>query len=293
MNHDVYDTTYENVGPLPERRTTSPSLAQDVGPKQIDEDVHFFVNPIIDDGIARSANAPAPSLVQRNNNKKDIGEKGVDEEVHGFVSAYTPPIQNRREEQPYAPNGSDPSSHVERKKKDIGEKGVDEEVHGFVSAFTPPLQNRREEQPYAPNGSDPSSHMQRKKKDIGEKGVDEEVHGFVSAYTPPLQNRREEQPYAPNGSDPSSHIQKSAEAKDIANKEIRPDVWKTVYDIVGPTNGYTRASSPDEEDLQLEPERVHVLEPIAHQWRANTNLPGPRTTFYDKKNGMWRQELEM
>ena len=221
--------------------------SHDVSPVNMNEDVHHFVNPIVEDGGARSANPPLPDSYAQ----KDITAK----------------------------------------KKDIGEKGVDEEVHGFVSAYTPPLQNRREEQPYAPNGSHPSSHVEAKKKDIGEKGVDEEVHGFVSAYTPPLQNRREENPYAPNGSDPKSHVEKKN--TDIANKEIRPDVWQVVHDIVGPTNGYKRADSPDDEDVQLDPERVHVLQPIAYQYRANTNLPGPRTTFYDKQNGLWRQEQEI
>ena len=36
-------------------------------------------------------------------------------------------------------------------------------------------------------------------------------------------------------------------------------------------------------DAGTEPEKVHVLEPIAHQHRANTNQPGPRTTFYGQQ----------
>ena len=163
-------------------------------------------------------------------------------------------------------NGSSPMSHAqkEQKKKDIGEKGVDEEVHGFVTAYSPPLPKVREDSAYAPNGSDPKSWVQRKKKDIGEKGVDEEVHGFVTAYSPPLPKVREEKPYAPNGSDPKSYIEKKKDSQDIANKEIRPDVWQTVHDMVGPTNGYVREANapPATEDLE--------------------------TAFYDKQNNLWR-----
>ena len=70
----------------------------------------------------------------------------------------------------------------------------------------------------------------------------------------------------------------------IGQKGQRKDVYEFLND-----NGFNKDTSM----LDLEPERVHVLEPIAHQWRANTNLPGPRTTFYDKQNGMWRQEPQL
>ena len=120
---------------------------KDIAEPGYEPNVYHFLKPLTNPlNVKDRSDSPPPlpnghanTYAQRDQKKKDIGEKGVDEEVHGFVSAYTPPLQNRREEQPYAPNGSDPSSHVERKKKDIGEKGVDEEVHGFVSAYTPPL----------------------------------------------------------------------------------------------------------------------------------------------------------
>jgi hypothetical protein len=34
------------------------------------------------------------------------------------------------------------------------------------------------------------------------------------------------------------------------------------------------------------PEKVHVLEPEVYQQAANTNKPGPRTTFYNKNGAV-------
>ena len=36
----------------------------------------------------------------------------------------------------------------------------------------------------------------------------------------------------------------------------------------------------DAKDEVHEPEKVHVLQPLAYQERANTNFPNKRTTFY-------------
>jgi hypothetical protein len=41
-----------------------------------------------------------------------------------------------------------------------------------------------------------------------------------------------------------------------------------------------------------EPERVFELNPVWYQNRANTNMPGMRTTFYNKKGGVWMDGAE-
>jgi len=41
------------------------------------------------------------------------------------------------------------------------------------------------------------------------------------------------------------------------------------------------------------PEKVHTLQPLAYEHRANTNKPNIRTTFYNKKAGVWMEEKEM
>lgn len=39
-----------------------------------------------------------------------------------------------------------------------------------------------------------------------------------------------------------------------------------------------------------EPEKVHVLEPMAYKNRADTNTPNTRTTFYNARHGVWMEE---
>ena len=153
----------------------------------------------------------------------------MDEEVHGFVWHALPPLNTWvRSDDPFVPNGSDPSAHdpsfAEHKHhnkhhtKDVAERGMDEEVHGFVWHALPPLnvRNRETEGEHIPNGSDPSAfdpsfaerkhHHKYHKKDVAERGMDEEVHGFVWHALPPLNTwERSDDPFVPNGSDPSAH----------------------------------------------------------------------------------------
>merc|ERR1712083_565212 len=123
----------------------------------------------------------------------------IDEEVQGVAAADTHvlPVQRRRVDEAYAPNGSHEKAHSlsqhhhhhHRNKKDIGEGNIDEEVHGVASADTHvlPMPRRRRQTPYANNGSGEKSHSlaekERNKKDIGEGNIDEEVHGVASADT--------------------------------------------------------------------------------------------------------------
>lgn len=282
------------------------SNAGDVGPKNINENVHYFVNPMVD-SYGRSANPPpaetdaqqsAQNLAQMKKNCKDIGEKNCDEEVHGFVSANTPPLNEQvKSTAAFVPNGSDPKSFIQKKKNDIAEAKMDEEVHGFANHNVDRLPYVRPDQAYLPNGSSPKAwtvaQMKKHCEDIGETNCDEEVHGFVTANVPPLTEwERVNKPYLPNGSDPKSFIRR--QTGDIANKEIRPDVWKTVHEMINPAPLSRTSEAPpadDDKDIQLPTEVSHSLEPIAFQYRANNNeFLGPRTTFYDKQNRLWRQE---
>ena len=215
-------------------------------------------------------------------------------------------------------------------KRNIGEVGVDETVYGFVRSVVPPLQKKAPEtEPYLPNGhagwgsvenSKPivASLLQQNKKNIGEVGVDETVYGFVRSVVPPIQKRAPEtEPYLPNGHagwgsvENSKPITSLAEKQDVNNAEIRPDVYDVVSKNV-PAWSYWRSGvppekredgmfnysnntatgrNPDPSFAQLEPEKVVTLQPQAYKNRANTNTPNQRTTFYDKKNGLWREEF--
>jgi len=54
------------------------------------------------------------------------------------------------------------------------------------------------------------------------------------------------------------------------------------------------APSDDKEAGPAGPvEKVHSLNPTDWQDTANNNSPGFRTTFYDKKNSLWRQASEL
>jgi hypothetical protein len=125
--------------------------------------------PFIPNGSDPSAFKGAASLAHK---KPDIAERVMDEEVHGFVWHAIPPLNTRvRSDEPFIPNGSDPSaidpdSFVEKKHhskhhkkaKDIAERGMDEEVYWFVKEAIPPLNTRvRSTEPFIPNGSDPSA----------------------------------------------------------------------------------------------------------------------------------------
>ena len=185
-------------------------------------------------------------LAQKKHHKKkskkpDVAERGMDEEVHGFVKEAIPPLNTRvRSDEPFVPNGSDPSAHEgaafsekkhhkkhhkkhgkHHKKKDVAERGMDEEVHEFVKEAIPPLNTRvRSDDPFVPNGSDPSAHegaafsekkhnkkhkKHHKHRDVAERGMDEEVHEFVKEAIPPLNTRvRSTEAFIPNGSDPSA-----------------------------------------------------------------------------------------
>ena len=146
-------------------------------------------------------------------------------------------------------------------KKGISEKGIDEDVHDFANNMpeVPRLSYPRSEVAHSANGSGAKAHpafhndpigayaqgpapQERKKKDIAEKGMDEEVHGFANSMVEPLAWPRKQVPFAENGSGPKAHppthnepIGAYPQKMDIANKEVRPDVYTTVHSMVNPT----------------------------------------------------------
>jgi hypothetical protein len=243
----------------------------DISEEGIDENVHWFANPNTETLNWPRANAPYAnngsgpkahqdtSLYQRR--RTDIGEKGIDEDVHDFVSSQPeiPRLAYRRPEEAYSYNGSGPKAHAvslmqdgptpsRRTKKDISENGIDEEVHGFANGMTETLNWPRVNDPYAPNGSGPSAHQgvhQRKRRDISENGIDEEVHGFANGMTD-LNWPRVSEPFAYNGSGPTAHQNTLYQMRksDIANKEVRPDVYTTVHSMVNPTAYWRSNKAP-------------------------------------------------
>jgi len=156
------------------------------------------------------------------------------------------------------------------------------------------------------------------KRRISEPGVEPNVYDFVKDKVEAMNWERNDKPYPANGWDAKALMQTNG--RDIADKEVRPDVYVTVRKMVDPA-AHFRSDKPPTEGLfepykgvqeafppptktkkeknpdgldalvQLNsqflgnPERVNVLDPIAFQTRANGNtLDGGiqirRTTFY-------------
>ena len=151
-----------------------------------------------------------------------------------------------------------------------GEKvdGIDEEVHGLANSMVDRINWNRSKEPFIPNGSKvtfPSSFIAtgRNYRDIseakgaytvaGEKvdGIDEEVHGLANSMVDRINWNRSKEPFVPNGSKwnfPASLYQhqnyQNAHANDIANKEVRPDVWVTVHKMVDPVAHWRGKKAP-------------------------------------------------
>ena len=203
--------------------------------------------------------------------------------VHDFVNSQPQiTINYRRPEEPYLPNGHSDRAHdvpvdngptvysqIPHKKKDIAEPNMDPEVHGFANSMVEPIPWPRRKTPYDPNGSHPTAHdvpvsdgptiysqVPHKKKDIAEANMDPEVHGFANSMVEPIAWPRKGSPYDPNGSHPTAHsvpLDDSTTAvalnqmrkKDIANKEVRPDVYVTVHKMVNPTAVWRTNKAPE------------------------------------------------
>jgi len=242
---------------------------KDIGEGNIDEEVHGVASAdthVLPMPRRRRQTAYANngsgekshSLIERahhhHHHNKDIGEGNIDEEVHGVASADTHvlPMPRRRRQTAYANNGSGEKAHsmAEKDKKDIGEGNIDEEVHGVASADTHvlPMPRRRRQTAYANNGSGEKAHSlaEKDKKDIGEGNIDEEVHGVASADTHvlPMPRRRRQTAYANNGSGEKAHSLAELEKGDIANKQVRADVFTTVDNMIGQIPIYRRKTAP-------------------------------------------------
>jgi len=248
--------------------------------------------------------------------------------------------QFARRDTAYPVNGwsNTPASQAlnQRASKDIGDTNIDEEVVGFVRAdknMMPIPQFARRDTAYPVNGwsNTPASTVDNlaQKRDISQPGVEPNVYDFVHDKVEALNWERRPEAFNNNGWEaPTPHWGHSL-AQDIADKEVRPDVYVTVRNMVDPAawgrsdkvpkDSYQpyvgvqepypkgaakeKEANPDGLDfVQTEflgnPERVNVLDPIAYQTRANGNtidggIQIRRTTFYNKKAGLWQGENSM
>jgi hypothetical protein len=244
---------------------------------------------------------PVPTLNQIN----DIGEKGYREDVYEFVKPLVPPINSmERAKVPYQYNGYGPggwsnvpqpqaSSQSLNALRDINEKGYREDVYEFVKQLVPPINAwERVKVPYLYNGYGVG----------GWSPVNDRIYPQSSFVESPFESRL-------------------TQKLDVNRDEMRPDVYDLVkksvpawsywrspvppeqrddglfrYDEKAPRNRFASFSqaepeAPKKKEEIHEPEKVVILQPLAYQERANTNVPNQRTTFYDKRNGIWREQM--
>jgi hypothetical protein len=234
--------------------------------------------PFVPNGSDASAHEGAAFTQRRHHNKHhkkpDVAERGMDEEVHGFVVDSLPPLNTRvRSTMPFVPNGSDPSAHdgvnsfMSKQSRDIAERGMDSDQWGFVTEALPPLNergrknpqaNNEQSMPWLPNGwANQYAQAFAQKPDIAERSMDETwVHPFTSDLDVVLPTANPwTRPYLPYNSNGGNNVYAQQEAPlsapmkktDIANKEVRPDVYVTVHKIINPVAmGRFREPRPDE-----------------------------------------------
>jgi DNA polymerase IIIc chi subunit len=252
---------------------------RDISEKGINEDVQDFANkhverlpwPRSEEQFIPNGSkvtfpaAAAPALYQRQRNGKDISEKNIDAEVHGLANSMVDRINWNRSQEPFVDNGSKVTfppaaapSLYQRHVRDISEKNIDVEVHGLANSMVDRINWNRSQEPFIPNGSEvtfPAAQAasfftrSRNGKDISEKNIDAEVHGLANSMVDRINWNRSQEPFIPNGSQvsfpPAAAPSLYQQAKhDIANKEVRPDVWVTVHNMVDPVAHWRGNKAP-------------------------------------------------
>jgi hypothetical protein len=250
---------------------------RDIAEPGMEPNVHWFASDNVDvlpatrrDNEQYDYNGTGPKAFppqsMSHKGKKDIAEPGMEEEVHGFASDNVDVLPaTRRDNEQYAYNGSGPSAfppqaflHRGKGKKDIAEPKMDEEVHGFASDNVDVLPaTRRDNEQYAYNGSGPSAFPASLyarghkigKRDIAEPGMEPNVHWFASDQVDVLPaTRRDNEQYDYNGTGPKAfpptYAQQSSTTEDIANHEVRPDVWVEVHKMINPASNWRVQEAP-------------------------------------------------
>jgi len=151
---------------------------------------------------------------------------------------------------------------------------------------------------------------------INEPKVEPNVYDFVNDKVESTNWNRNDVPYPANGGDANgwgngnpSLIQRQSTptVNGHPSARWRSDKAPTVggfeaYKGAAEVPAFADPSYKEEAAIQTEflgnPERVTVLDPIAYQTKANTNkIDGDvairRTTFYNKKHGVWMGETDM
>jgi len=297
------DTAYPVNGwsNTPASQALNQRATKDIGDTNIDEEVVGFVradkNMMPIPQFARRdtaypvngwSNTPASQALNQRATK-DIGDTNIDEEVVGFVRAdknMMPIPQFARRDTAYPVNGwsNTPASSALSQKRDIAQGGVEANVYDFVNDKVEALNWERRNEKFNNNGFAAAvPHWGNAlAQDIGNGEVRPDVYVTVKNMVDPAAHFRSDK--APKESyEPYQGVQEPYPKGELKTKEKNPDGLDFVQ--------------TDAEFLGS-PERVNVLDPIAYQTRANGNtidggIQIRRTTFYNKKAGLWQGENSM
>jgi len=267
------------------------SRKPDIAEPGMEENVHKFASDNVDvlpslrrDRLPAMNGSESPwqwNGFHQQARKPDIAEPGMDEEVHGFASDAVDVLPSLRRDVLPAKNGGDSpwqwnGFHQQSRRPDIAEAGMEENVHKFASDNVDVLPGLKRDLAPATNGvnspwqwvNGASFHQTYKKKiDINEAKMDEEVHGFASDNVDVLPSLRKDNLPAMNGSGDSAFPpQNFIYSRDIANKEVRPDVWHTVNKMINPVPLW-RSPEP--------PKPTYIPSPPAGGYAKEADAPNP------------------
>lgn len=144
--------------------------------------------------------------------------------------------------------GNFPLYHFQKGRKDIAEPKMEENTHAFANDLVEPLPYVRSDKPFVPNGSQsgwntlPQTVIQRERKDIAEPKMEENTHAFANDNVEPLPYVRSADAFVPNGS--QSGWRSLSDKSDIANKEVRPDVYHHVSRMINPVAVWRTPNPP-------------------------------------------------
>ena len=208
-------------------------------------------------------------------------------------------------------NNVDPAAHWRPRKapknmwdgnykhKPAGTYDVDENGHIIQDSFKPAkaslAQRNRKVDPISPVKYDPwvyefskantNTHVQWHDREKGDQAPVQDprlYHAFPEEpVAVPLEEKKEEA----KKKEPKAEETKE-ETKEAAPAEEKKDA---------PAKEEAKQAAPAKEEAkaafaQNEPEKVHVLDWEKYKHRADTNKPNTRTTFYDARHGLYRQE---
>jgi len=288
---------------------------KDIAEPKMDEEVHGFASDNVDvlpatrrDNEQYAYNGSGPgafpaSLYARQHKMKDIAEGGMEPNVHWFASDNVDVLPaTRRDNEQYAYNGSGPKafppSYAQAGVAGINNKEVRPDVWVEVQKMINPATNWRvQEAPkstYIPSPSATGPAKEPEAANPTPKEVDEKIKKSTAVPEETTEEREAKSKAAPvKKANPENEEGDLEPAKNFGEDEEKEELAVHMKEDP-PAAAAAAAPAEEKEAAPAGPtEKVHEINPTDYQDLANNNAPGFRTTFYDKKNSLWRQASEL